>query len=313
MSALHHVTNRHSPPIVRKPTSTAKAARSVPSTRAGISQKTPPKRAKPRKPSKAEEEEVDNFDDGDDMATSFLQYCCRRRDGMPSTANPYASLSRPSGKLHELQPTILDPLGLSLPRYIPALQPTPRHHNKGARIPPKSHDTKSDLDPTEWKPAERESYSDDDHGTEKASFNSKDRKAGRPQMQSRDNSEALLYLSKFHRSAESRPSELHRALGSGRAVPALSHASTATASTSTSEDSLAGTPYSFISHPQVSVPTTSVTTATTGTHSALRDLSLYDKAKMEGIDYGKKTVTPGSRSARGSLKKLLAAGATGEM
>ena len=227
---------------------------------------------------------------------------------MPSsTSSILASISSPSHKFHELQPRILDPLGLSLPRYIPALQPTPRHH-KDARIPPKAHNGKSDLDPTEWKPSDPANSYDDDHDTSTASLHSNNVAHNKPKPLSRDNSEALLYLSKFHRSPES-PISKHR-----RATPSLSRTSTATASSSSSETSLAGTPYSFVSNPPVvSIPTTSITTPISSTDKALRGLSLKEKAGVNGMDYGKKTVMPDSKSARGSLKKLLATGPTGEM
>ncbi|KAL9104972.1 MAG: hypothetical protein Q9163_000144 [Psora crenata] len=193
------------------------------------------------------------------------------------------------------------------------MQPTPAPR-RDARIPPKSHDGKPDLDPTEWKPSEPESDSDNDHTAKPGSMNSQGGMAGRPKMQSRDTrSEGFVHLSRLHRSAESAPAK--RRPGTG-ATPPLSHASTVTASSPSTDDSLAGTPYSFINNPPVSVPTTPITTvatATTGPEVALAGLSLKTNVELRGIDYGKKTIAPGSRSARGSLKKLLAAKPDGAM
>ena len=71
MSGLQHVATRQSSPHVRKSSAAAKAVRSAPSA----SQKILIKGTKPRKQFKEEaEEEIFDFDDGDDMATSFLQY-----------------------------------------------------------------------------------------------------------------------------------------------------------------------------------------------------------------------------------------------
>ena len=72
MSGLHHVHTHHSPPHVRKSATTAaKAARSAPSA----SHKIPTRGPKARKQiHEDEDEEIFDFDDGDDMVTSFLQY-----------------------------------------------------------------------------------------------------------------------------------------------------------------------------------------------------------------------------------------------
>ena len=72
MSGLRHVHTHHSPPHVRRSATTAaKAARSAPSA----SHKIPTRASKARTPTKVDEdEEIFDFDDGDDMATSFLQY-----------------------------------------------------------------------------------------------------------------------------------------------------------------------------------------------------------------------------------------------
>ena len=341
MSGLHHVATHHSSPHVRKASAAAKAARSAPSA----SQKILAKVAKPRKSVKEEEEEeIFDFDDGDDMTTSFLQYwyvtlpvyhvrrtgtdnfpsaicekqilvpnssilyCsehCRRMDALPSQ-NPYASLSlSTSRKYSEQTPTILDPLGLSLPRYIPALQPTPRHH-RDSRIPPKQHNGKLDLDPTEWKPAETYSSEDDDHGLRKTKSSGK-ATVTRPGPQSREPSEALLYLSKYHSANSALPSKsISRQMpATGRTTPSLSHASTTTASSvsssaSNSGSSLADTD-SFVSAPPVSVPTTSIT-GMGSMASGMEALELGD----QGLEYEKMTLKKGSKSAaRGSLKKLL--------
>ena len=246
------------------------------------------------------------------VPNSTILYCsehCRRMDALPSPS-PYASLSFSTArKFSEKKPTILDPLGLSLPRYVPALQPTPRHH-KDPRIPPKQHNAKSDLDPTEWKPAEACSSEDDDHGLRKTKSSGKSA-ATRPGPQSREPSEALLYLSKYHSASSALPSKRvgRRMPATGRTTPSLSHASTPTASSvssssaSTSGASLADT-YSYVSAPPVSVPTTSIANMESAA-SGMEALQLSD----QGLEYEKMSLNKGSKSAaKGSLKKLLGSG-----
>jgi len=71
MSGLHHVSTRSSPPQVRK--SATKTSRSAPSTKINTQSRLAIKTAKVGK-HRDEEEEIFDFEEYDDMATSFLQY-----------------------------------------------------------------------------------------------------------------------------------------------------------------------------------------------------------------------------------------------
>lgn len=185
-----------------------------------------------------------------------------------------------------------DPFGSKIPTYVPRLQPTPRTAPDG-RIPAKFHNGRSDLDPTEWKPAEL-GTTDEISATKSGEW--------KPKLIHRPSSEATLYLSKFHRSSDSLTAKRCPIIGhsrttiSSRSTPALSH--TPTASTS-SEESLAGTPYEFVARPAISMPATSATKA-----------SLASKDGND-LTYEKKHIGTSMGSATGSLKKLLgtAAGA----
>ncbi len=181
-----------------------------------------------------------------------------------------------------------DPLGARIPTYVPRMTPTPQTFSDD-RIPPKSHDGTSDLDPTEWKPAEAKDMEKGSPGKE-----------WKPKLLHRPSSEAFSYLSKFHRSSDSLTSKRRPALGHGRtgsrATPSLTH--TPTASTS-SEDSLAGTPYEYVG---ASMPVTSTTQMSEG----------VDLVKEGGdLTYEKKFVPASLGSATGSLKKLLGTTAAG--
>lgn len=177
-----------------------------------------------------------------------------------------------------------DPISPKLPTYVPRLQPTPRTAPDG-RIPAKFHEGKSDLDPTEWKPADP-SPPEGKSPTKSGEW--------RPKMAHRPSSEATSYLSQFHRSSDSLISKRRPLIGrshttvSSRSTPALSF--TPAASTS-SEESLAGTPYEFVAPPALSTQAAS---------SA--------KASVVGSDdftYEKKQVGVSMGSASGSLKRLL--------
>lgn len=220
---------------------------------------------------------------------------CRRRDAAIPTANPYLSLlSRPTKMgTFTVGNDMDDRFGSKIPTYVPRLQPTPRTAPDG-RIPAKFHDGKSDLDPTEWKPAES-GMTQEGSPTKSGEW--------RPKLTHRPSSEATSYLGKFHRPSDSLTSKRRPLIGhsrttiSSRSTPGLSH--TPTASTS-SEESLAGTPYEFVARPALSMP------ATPATKTSL--------ASKDGNDltYEKKHIGTSMGSATGSLKKLLgtAAGAT---
>lgn len=255
-------------------------------------------------------------DQDDDMASSFLQFCamcekqilvpnssilycsesCRRRDSVLPTANPYLSLASPTKMVPPAYSEDMDnPFGSKIPTYVAAMQPTPRPTSE-SWIPPMAHDGKSDLDPTEWKPAEP---------TLTESKSPPSPKAGewKPKLPHRPSSEAFSYLSKFHRSSDSlyskrRPALCHgRSTISSRTTPSLSH--TPTASTS-SEESLSGTPYEFIARPALSMPTTTTSRGTEG--------GKLVQVEHGDLTYDKKFVGMSLGSATGSLKKLLGTG-----
>ena len=217
--------------------------------------------------------------------SSYL-YCsehCKRMDGIHSTTASYSydPLSTPY-MMKEKYPTILDPLGLSLPRYVPALKPTPPYQTD-LRIPPKLHNARPDLDPTEWKPAEPSDSDDNPGGTSPINNESARQKA----LPSKGN----LYDS---------PRTAQRARA---ALPSLSHASTATASStfSSSDSSHSESQYSLVSGSKSGKSTVASATSTLG----------MDGLRLSGegqLDYQKRVVVPSKRSsaASGSLKKLLA-------
>lgn len=179
-----------------------------------------------------------------------------------------------------------DSFGSRIPTYVPRLQPTPRTAPAG-RIPAKFHDGKSDLDPTEWKPAELG-----------VNAGRSPTKSGewRPKLAHRPSSEATSYLSKFHSSSDSLNSKRRPLIGHGRttvssrSTPGLSH--TPNASTS-SEESLTGTPYEFVARPALSMPATSATKASVACNDG------------DDLTYEKKHIGTSMSSATGSLKKLL--------
>ena len=225
---------------------------------------------------------------------------CRRRDSVAPATNPYLSLASPTKMVPSAySDDIVDPLGSKVPTYVAAMQPTPRLTQDARIPPPMAHDGKSDLDPTEWKPAETTLMEIKSPPGAKAV----ERK---PKLPHYPSSEAFAYLSKFHRSSDSLYSKRRPALGHGRSTissrttPSLSH--TPTASTS-SEESLSGTPYEFVARPALSMPTTTTSHCTEGGKLA--------QAEDDDLTYEKKfVVTSLGSAATGSLKKLLR---TGEM
>ncbi|KAL2040392.1 hypothetical protein N7G274_006835 [Stereocaulon virgatum] len=304
-----HVTTRHSPPHVRK------TARSAPSSKSASTPKITIKGVKASRRAKVEDEEIFE-DDNDDMGSSFLQFCamcekqiavpnssilycsesCRHRDSIIPSTHPYLTLALNSP--NKMTPStfssdIDDPYGARIPTYVPRAQRTPRSFHDD-RIPPQVHDGKSDLDPTEWKPAEPCDMERKSPGKE-----------WKPKLVHRPSSEAFSYLSKFHRSTDSLASKRLPPPGhersTSRATPSLSH--TPTASTS-SEESLAGTPYEFVGRPAISMPTASTTTSASKAIDAVKDANdlTYEKKKPVGASLG---------SATGSLKKLLGTAASG--
>ncbi|KAK4694623.1 vacuolar protein sorting-associated protein 72, partial [Lecanoromycetidae sp. Uapishka_2] len=304
MSSFYHAKYHtpHSPPHMRK--SANKAARATPHSKSASTPKITIKGAKASKSAKEEEEEAFDLEDDDDMGSTFLQYCamcdkqilvpnssilycsesCRQRDSSPPTPNSYLSLASPTRMVPStFIPDIDDPFGSRIPTYIPRMQPSP-HSLNDARIPPMAHEGKSDLDPTEWKPAEP------------ATMEGKSpTKEWKPKLLHRPSSEAFSYLSKFHRSSDSLASKrrpvLNHSRTTSRATPSLTH--TPTTSTSSQESLLAGTPYELVG---ASLPGIS-------TAQASGDAGLVNEAG--DLTYEKKFVPASLDSAAGSLKKLL--------
>ena len=229
------------------------------------------------------------------MPDAFVLYCseqCRGIDALPPADAPHRLLAQSfPAKADEQASGVPSPFSLSLPRYVPSLQPTPRPQ-KTARIPPIEHNGNIDLDPTEWKPAEK---LDDDHNHEMETS-----RMPHPSADGPERSDALLYLSKFHRTGGYSSASKHQQ--ASRGPPSLSRTSTTTASSlsSSGASSLCPTPYSLVSPPPVSVPTTTVTKPGSDVSDQVATLSLVD-----GLSYQKKAVTPGSTGAAGSLKRLL--------
>ena len=210
---------------------------------------------------------------------------CRRRDAATTTSSPYlTSLGSPT----KVAPSYnnLKVSATKIPTYIPALQPTPRTIPDG-RIPAKFHDGKSDLDPTEWKPADP-TIAGGKSPTQPGEW--------KPKLTHRSSSEASSYLSKFHHSSESLTSKRRPMVGhsgmtvSSRSIPGLSD--TPTASTS-SEESLSGTPYEFVGRSALSMPVRPANIASGGINAS------------NDLTYEKKRVRTSLGSASGSLKKLL--------
>lgn len=192
---------------------------------------------------KPEETETETFvgeeEDDDDMATSFLQFCttcdrqilvpknsllycserCKRIDAehIPS----YLSYTSPSRATYNDESDV-DPYGSKTRGPVERAMPTPRLM-VSARIPPKAHEGKPDLDPTEWK----------------------------PKCPHRPTSDASNYLGQFHHKPPTswsprRPAAIHGQTMNSVPLNAPSLSATPSASsTSSSGDSVAGTPYNF--------------------------------------------------------------------
>lgn len=229
---------------------------------------------------------------------------CRRKDASQTSSQT----SSQSHYLPLVSPTTItppdtdDPFSLKPRAILPAQLPTPRPL-PAARIPPQAHEGKPDLDPTEWK----------------------------PNLPHRLSSDAFQYLSQFHKLGPSSLTPTRRPLMARPArsavtvavtTPGLSY--TPTASTS-SEDSLASTPYEFLTHsllpPAYSLPTTAepIHLVTPHVVKSTSSVSIPEKHAVEAkparkaketmthgdLSYEKKWVVGSERPAAGSLKKLL--------
>ncbi|KAL8944616.1 MAG: hypothetical protein Q9216_000313 [Gyalolechia sp. 2 TL-2023] len=238
MSSIHYAHHRTSPPTSRK--SFVKTSRSALLGASKVSLKGNWKlKQADDKPKETEPETlVGEEEDDDDMATSFLQFCttCDRQILVPKNSLLYCSerckridaeyipnyrccTSPSSPALNDESDT--DAFGSKNRGPMERAMPTPRHLFS-ARIPPKAHEGKSDLDPTEWK----------------------------PKCPHRPTSDASSYLGQFHRKPPTswsprRPAAIHAQTMSSVPLTAPSLSATPCASSISSGDSVAGTPYDF--------------------------------------------------------------------
>lgn len=193
----------------------------------------------------------------------------------------------PSPYTHDMD----DPFGTRIPTYVTPLKPTPRTLPDGS-IPPELHNAKSDLDPTEWKPAEA-AVTDGKSPTKSCEW--------KPKLVHRPSSEASSYLSQFHRFSDSlvpkRRPLTTRSTVSTRATPSLTHTPTASTSSEESLTSLAGTPYEFVARPAFSMPSVYTTAHVSGGVNVIK--------ADDDLTYEKKHIGASLGSATGSLKKLL--------
>ena len=243
----------------------------------------------------------------------ILLSSCRRRDSIP-TPPANSNFSTPFHKINHQDSSMRDYLSASLPDPLPRLKPTTINGIKEARIPPKFHEGAADLDPTEWKPAER--VAKVDTSPPKTGTSTPISESGqafpfggsstslasswKPKLLHRPSSAASTYLGQFHRSSDSLNSTKRRSARAthsltSRTTPGLSHSPTV--SSIGSEESLSGTPYELVMRPRaVSGPTTAVTTSPTKEEGI--EMS-YEKQSVPSV------IDPNLRSASGSLKELL--------
>ncbi|KAL9118081.1 MAG: hypothetical protein Q9187_005378 [Circinaria calcarea] len=241
-------------------------------------------------------------EEDDEMATGFLQFCCRRKDGdkLPVDSMYPSPHTSPTSK-----PDMNEPFGFTTRSIVPRRKPTTLT-NAHYSIPPVLHNAKSDLDPTEWKP------------------NLKHRAVS-------DGSEAFNFLSKFHRSTSGLISTRRPALQTRRTVsvvttaPSLSHTPT-TSITTSSEGSPVGTPYDFVRPGMSSTQETEMYAGSASANSV--DLitpvstlkSTVEKKSdavtspiQDDLSYEKKWIVLGGDPVNGSLKKMLHLQDAGEM
>ena len=244
--------------------------------------------------------------------TSF--FSCRRRDSISITPPGNAYFNHPFHKVNRTDFTMHNHLSASLPDPLPRLRPTAVSGIKEARIPPKFHEGASDLDPTEWKPAETvekveaappktgtfipvlSSGRASPFGGSSTSLNS----SWKPKLHHRPSSAASTYLGQFHRSSDSLSITKRRSTRAANSftahtTPGLSDSPTV--SSTGSEESLSGTPYELVMRPRaISRPTTAVTTSPTEGGDV--EIS-YEKQNFPTV------IDPNLRSASGSLRELL--------
>lgn len=233
---------------------------------------------------------------------------CRRKDASDTPAAvPYLSLFNPSFQHNAVGQDSEFALGVRVGTIFRRQESA--SHLIAPRIPPFAHDGKSDLDPSEWKP----------------------NPADRP------SSEAFHYLGQFHRSSATlhpvrRPTLQTRGTLVSAAIttPSLSHTP---ATSMSSDESVAGTPYEFVTRPLLprldpkycnSAGIKSVDLVTPHIPSAIsvaaNDMGINASPVMhtgeigsesgatKDVSFEKKWIVPRSSIAVGSLKKLLEIG-----
>ncbi|KAL8758115.1 MAG: hypothetical protein Q9184_004026 [Pyrenodesmia sp. 2 TL-2023] len=237
MSSLHYARHRTSPPSSRK--IAVKALRPAAPSASKVSLKgngkTKQSTEKAKENPGTDPDEDEDYEE--DMATfdqfwqilvpkSSLLYCserCKHIDAAHvSSFRSYLPVDIPaSGDNNDTDTVASKHRG-----PVERAQPTP-HPILSARIPPKAHEGKSDLDPTEWK----------------------------PKLPHRPNSDASRFLGQFHHTpprsfSPRRPAAVHAQTMSSVPMTAPSLSATPSASSpSSSGDSEAGTPYYFVDRP----------------------------------------------------------------
>ena len=190
--------------------------------------------------------------------------------------------------------------GTVLPRKLP----TPRPPELW--IPPITHNGRSDIDPTEWKPADHKELLGIAAGQKAATW--------KPKLWHRPSSEAYCYLSKFHRSA---PAVAPRPVSPLYSTPSLVDTPTTTLSSSESIDV---TPYELL--PRPTGHKQEFATAPSGNFGEAKvispplitfgnvELAFSTRSGVEstrdgGPGYTKRNVHDKEGAAAGSLKRLL--------
>ncbi|KAL8841476.1 MAG: hypothetical protein Q9170_000939 [Blastenia crenularia] len=167
------------------------------------------------------------------LTAAFRSYSCKRIDA--ECVPDYSSYHSLKCHTSTNQEDDIDALGFKNRDIVERATPTPRPM-LSARIPPKAHEGKSDLDPTEWK----------------------------PKLPHRPTLDASKYLGKFHRTppislSPRRPVLSHAMTMSSVPLTAPSLSATPSASsTSSSNDSAVGTPYNFTNRPLMHPNSTAV-------------------------------------------------------
>ena len=237
-------------------------------------------------------------------------HSCRRKDASTAPAAvPYLLLFNPSFPINAMGQDSGSAPGMKVWKTLRCQDVA--SYSITSRIPPIAHEGKSDLDPSEWKP----------HPADRSS------------------SEAFRYLGQFHRSPASvhpvrRPMLQTRGTPASAAftTPSLSH----TPATSTSSgDSIAGTPYEFVTRPllprldpkystsggmksvDLVTPHASLTMGASTSEMATNSNSntyptMHTKASGGGVpgdvSFEKKRTVQRRSTAVGSLKQLLEIG-----